>query len=393
VQQRTGRVRNPFGAGLAIVHDPLLEAEAARMSHRIGSPAPPATSLPAPRAPAPPAPRAVQRLPAIQGNSPHGAVGNHGVAQPTLRAALWNTVSYGVSGAVVGALAVVAGPAAVAATVTTGVLAGSVGALGAVVGFYRGWQVLTPEQRQKQDLLASYVAFADGLENAPLHPEDARNAKYRDDILVQVRLRVKKLESASEIDIDEIDGYAQIAKLSVERLKRAVESFVPPVKERAKYTPATGNVPSRTWDVVDHSLAMLVKASASRYTTATPSTSTSSKPTSKSASSSSTRILSASQIAAQADYLIRDIEKKRFTGNQSVYPSESGITIADKVKIAKSLLDRYHNAVQAAWAGSNVYYFIVWTPGGKIDITGHKFKNNVDVSWGKSNVFNYHVEW
>jgi hypothetical protein len=34
VQQKSGRVRNPFGAGLAIVHDRLLEAEAERMSHR-----------------------------------------------------------------------------------------------------------------------------------------------------------------------------------------------------------------------------------------------------------------------------------------------------------------------------------------------------------------------
>jgi hypothetical protein len=32
VQQRSGRARNPFGSGVAIVYDALLEAEAARMS-------------------------------------------------------------------------------------------------------------------------------------------------------------------------------------------------------------------------------------------------------------------------------------------------------------------------------------------------------------------------
>ena len=37
VQQRSGRVRNPFGHGLAIVQDPRLEAEAARMSARVAS--------------------------------------------------------------------------------------------------------------------------------------------------------------------------------------------------------------------------------------------------------------------------------------------------------------------------------------------------------------------
>jgi len=37
VQQRTGRVRNPFGTGLAVVQDPALEAEAEQTSRRIGS--------------------------------------------------------------------------------------------------------------------------------------------------------------------------------------------------------------------------------------------------------------------------------------------------------------------------------------------------------------------
>jgi hypothetical protein len=46
VQQRAGRVRNPFGSGLAVVQDPLLEAEAERMALRVtptpGPPGPPA---------------------------------------------------------------------------------------------------------------------------------------------------------------------------------------------------------------------------------------------------------------------------------------------------------------------------------------------------------------
>jgi hypothetical protein len=35
VQQRSGRVRNPFGAGLAVVHDAALESEAERMRMRV----------------------------------------------------------------------------------------------------------------------------------------------------------------------------------------------------------------------------------------------------------------------------------------------------------------------------------------------------------------------
>jgi hypothetical protein len=34
VQQRAGRVRNPFGSGTAVVQDPLLEAEAERLGHQ-----------------------------------------------------------------------------------------------------------------------------------------------------------------------------------------------------------------------------------------------------------------------------------------------------------------------------------------------------------------------
>lgn len=43
VQQRAGRVRNPFGSGVALVHDRMLEAEAERMSLRVATlPQPPA---------------------------------------------------------------------------------------------------------------------------------------------------------------------------------------------------------------------------------------------------------------------------------------------------------------------------------------------------------------
>jgi hypothetical protein len=41
VQQRAGRVRNPLGAGVAVVQDPALEAEAERMGLRAASSAPP----------------------------------------------------------------------------------------------------------------------------------------------------------------------------------------------------------------------------------------------------------------------------------------------------------------------------------------------------------------
>ena len=37
LQQRQGRVRNPTGAGVAVVHDRALEAEADRMGHRAAS--------------------------------------------------------------------------------------------------------------------------------------------------------------------------------------------------------------------------------------------------------------------------------------------------------------------------------------------------------------------
>jgi len=50
VQQRAGRVRNPFGSGIAVVQDPGLEAEADRMGQRAAShfAAPTALAKPAP---------------------------------------------------------------------------------------------------------------------------------------------------------------------------------------------------------------------------------------------------------------------------------------------------------------------------------------------------------
>lgn len=56
VQQRTGRVRNPFGSGLAVVCDPALEAEAERMALRAAQPR---AAQPARTAPPPPAPRRI----------------------------------------------------------------------------------------------------------------------------------------------------------------------------------------------------------------------------------------------------------------------------------------------------------------------------------------------
>lgn len=45
VQQSSGRVRNPFGQGIAVVHDPGLEAEAERISLRVASATGPGTVL------------------------------------------------------------------------------------------------------------------------------------------------------------------------------------------------------------------------------------------------------------------------------------------------------------------------------------------------------------
>ncbi|HSG38779.1 MAG TPA: DUF4157 domain-containing protein [Thermoanaerobaculia bacterium] len=52
IQQRAGRVRNPFGQGLALVQEPGLEAEAQRLALKAGGP-PPSLSPPIQRAAAP----------------------------------------------------------------------------------------------------------------------------------------------------------------------------------------------------------------------------------------------------------------------------------------------------------------------------------------------------
>jgi hypothetical protein len=65
VQQQSGRVRNPFGSGIAVVLDPGLEAEAERMALRAAAPGRPApacqpSARSAPSAPAAPAARTPQ---------------------------------------------------------------------------------------------------------------------------------------------------------------------------------------------------------------------------------------------------------------------------------------------------------------------------------------------
>lgn len=62
VQQKAGRVSNPFGRGLALVQDPLLEAEAERMAVRATAPAvpPPAARAVAQHSPAPHGRRVLQ---------------------------------------------------------------------------------------------------------------------------------------------------------------------------------------------------------------------------------------------------------------------------------------------------------------------------------------------
>ncbi len=71
VQQSSGRVRNPFGTGIAVVYDPGLEAEAERMGLRaLPRPEPPPQRQPRPSmvqpktVPLRPSARSVQRLPA-----------------------------------------------------------------------------------------------------------------------------------------------------------------------------------------------------------------------------------------------------------------------------------------------------------------------------------------
>jgi hypothetical protein len=65
IQQRSGRIRNPFGSGYAVVNDPALEAEADRMAARVTAPAriqaPVATGRHHPPRHAAPRPPTVQR--------------------------------------------------------------------------------------------------------------------------------------------------------------------------------------------------------------------------------------------------------------------------------------------------------------------------------------------
>jgi hypothetical protein len=66
-QQKSGRVRNPFGTDLAVVHDRLLEAEAERMSLRPPSPvATPKPIQPKPIQPKPIQPKLIQRAGVVQ---------------------------------------------------------------------------------------------------------------------------------------------------------------------------------------------------------------------------------------------------------------------------------------------------------------------------------------
>lgn len=57
VQQRAGRARNPFGQGMALVRDPMLEAEAERMALRVAAAAP--AGAPAPAVQARPGPSCI----------------------------------------------------------------------------------------------------------------------------------------------------------------------------------------------------------------------------------------------------------------------------------------------------------------------------------------------
>jgi len=61
VQQRAGRVRNPYGSGVAVVQDPLMEAEAERMGLRAAMAPPPEASVQAKMGSAPVRPVAGER--------------------------------------------------------------------------------------------------------------------------------------------------------------------------------------------------------------------------------------------------------------------------------------------------------------------------------------------
>jgi hypothetical protein len=99
VQQRAGRARNPFGSGVAVVHDSALEAEAERLSLRIAT-------IPS-RPPLPTVQRTVS-LPSGQRAAAHAG----GVAQPGLKGALaglvsgvWSTWNFGWPAVIAGGLA------------------------------------------------------------------------------------------------------------------------------------------------------------------------------------------------------------------------------------------------------------------------------------------------
>lgn len=97
----------------------------------------------------------------------------------------------------------------------------------------------------------------------------------------------------------------------------------------------------------------------------------------------------------EADRFITLIEKLQLKGNRGLdTDSKFGGTAGDKKSVYDALANRHHNQTQAGgWAGPNVYYYIVSKAGGNIDITGHRWKDGKDMSWGKGNAFNYHVNW
>jgi hypothetical protein len=88
VQQRAGRVRNPFGSGIAVVHDPTLEAEADRLGHRAGSqPVPPAPQAKALQPSRPPA----SHVQAACGQAPARSSRGEAAVQPMRT--VWNWVN------------------------------------------------------------------------------------------------------------------------------------------------------------------------------------------------------------------------------------------------------------------------------------------------------------
>lgn len=79
VQQSAGRVRNPFGQGIAVVQDPGLEAEAERMSLRAALPDTPGAGTVIPhRHPAPAVQRAKRKWEVVEDVTVEGATGHTG---------------------------------------------------------------------------------------------------------------------------------------------------------------------------------------------------------------------------------------------------------------------------------------------------------------------------